>query len=262
MRNKNKTILILVIGILLILISIIVIISILSKQEQSTADSPAFEDTQPQTNKITVLDDSTHKPQDFIPKSRDNYIHFESIPGDGLYETLTEEDVLGLSDVTENVIKSLINRMYIQQEYDSAKYIFQYQSANSTTYWYKLDDFYWRFKYFNDSQKVTADGEMSDFLFADAPDFDIVYRENTNDLSNIDHALVVSLANTIMEEGFYDSCTCTDIMWSWDDDDANNHEMFIYILNMKNSTYNDYWAITYVQDQYIEAHRDITGIQQ
>lgn len=260
--KKKKIILVSVIAVLLILVLVIALITHHSAPQQAD-EQATYEDDTPTDFKVTIKDDSTFKPEGYIPKTRDNYIHIESIPGDGYYEQIVNKSPLDITNADkdcEDMITKLSSEISQLYQYDTAETILIYRTDTASTYWIKFNDDHWRLKYFYDSKKITADGQMKDCVAAYENDFDLIYQENTRQFHDISHELVISLANKIADHYQYDSCINISKEWAWDEDERNDHNLIIYTLQFQNSKYTDIWVFTYAHDNFIEAHRDITGI--
>ncbi len=157
------------------------------------------------------------------------------------------------------MLKSIINKMFSDYRYTQCAYVYSDVYSGGEVCWMKFDDTFWRFKYFDDTKGVTADGAMKDFAYASEDDFHNIYRENSFTLENVDADIVASFIEYIYDRYQYTEYSEAGIDWYWDASDKNGGDLQSYIIKFTNAEYTDYWVFTYRCNKYVEAHRDITG---
>lgn len=246
-------------GVLGVLLLVIILIAILSHKKAPVEEIPTIEPIHVERYS-TVVEEAPVKPEyKPEPEPRDKYIHYESDPSRGDYNKIKRKDGLQLNNIHQDMLKSIINKIFADYRYTSCAYVYSEQFENSEVCWMKFDDSFWRFKYFYDTKAVTADGAMKDFAFATENDFGDIYRENSFEANDIDADIVISFIEYIYDQYQYTGYAEVGKDWYWDSDDKNNGALQSYVVQFTNSEYTDYWVFTYRCNNYVEAHRDITG---
>lgn len=244
-------------GVLLAIIAIIVLVRILTKPAD-TLPVTAIPKLETAPSKPSVIVDNKKREVTYTqPEGRDNYVHIESVPEDGLYEQIEACTPILSDKISQDILKKLSAYIQQQQDYKDMKFIFSDQTDTAYTCWISGDNLYWRLKYYFNDKKITADGAMRDFWYETFSDWDYIYQDVPEELKGISIDAASSMTAKIMEQYPYDEYRGSNGPWFWDKDDENNFNLYTDSYTLRNKKYTDTWIMEYQAGKYICMYRKI-----
>lgn len=218
------------------------------------------EDDPDTPHSVIIADESDHIAQPYKTEPpRDRYIHIEAEPGDGLYNAVQKEDPKNIEII--EILQRLANYICIQQEYKDCSLIFTTKTDKTITAWIRCDKFAWRLRYYNDNQKVIADGAFSDFIYVPFEDWNHIYGDRNEKITGIEPDIMISLIGYVMTDYPYQVYNGSAAGWYWDQIDEENLNIRNTSVYLQNETYKDVWLIEYANYEYICMYRDILHTQ-
>lgn len=235
---------------------------ILLTRSPKTPDIPQTptEDDSNIPHPVIIADESNHITQPYKAEPpRDRYVHIEAEPGDGLYDTIQKTDVQNIDTI--EILQRLAGYICVQQEYTACDLVFTTKTDKTITSWIRCDKFAWRLRYYNENQKIIADGAFSDFIYVTFEDWDHIYNDRSEKITGIEPDIMISLVGYVMTDYPYQVYNGSVAGWYWDQIDEENLNIRNTSVYLQNETYKDVWLIEYANYEYIYMYRDILHTQ-